>query len=213
MKKMMMIAAMMLMSMGAFAQNEVGQVTLKPMVGMNLASLTKGDDTKMRVGMAAGVEAEFGLTEYLGLSAGVLYSMQGVKSDGALTFNFFDTFVNFKGKSTVKLDYINVPIVAKVYLAKGLAVNVGIQPGFCVSKKIKVEGTATAGGKNISVDEDEKIDNGVKAFDFSIPLGLSYEYDDFVIDARYNWGVTKVFENGDSKNSVIQFTLGYKFAL
>lgn len=208
-----MIAAMMLMSMGAFAQNEVGQVTLKPMVGMNLASLTKGDDTKMRVGMAAGVEAEFGLTEYLGLSAGVLYSMQGVKSDGALTFNFFDTFVNFKGKSTVKLDYINVPIVAKAYLAKGLAVNVGIQPGFCVSKKIKVEGTATAGGKNISVDEDEKIDNGVKAFDFSIPLGLSYEYDDFVIDARYNWGVTKVFENGDSKNSVIQFTLGYKFAL
>lgn len=213
MKKLMMIAAMMLMSMGAFAQNEVGQVTLKPMVGMNLASLTKGDDTKMRVGMAAGVEAEFGLTEYLGLSAGVLYSMQGVKSDGALTFNFFDTFVNFKGKSTVKLDYINVPIVAKAYLAKGLAVNVGIQPGFCVSKKIKVEGTATAGGKNISVDEDEKIDNGVKAFDFSIPLGLSYEYDDFVIDARYNWGVTKVFENGDSKNSVIQFTLGYKFAL
>ena len=31
-----MIAAMMLMSIGAFAQNEVGQFTLKPMVGMTL---------------------------------------------------------------------------------------------------------------------------------------------------------------------------------
>ena len=29
-----MIAAMMLMSIGAFAQNEVGQFTLKPMVGL-----------------------------------------------------------------------------------------------------------------------------------------------------------------------------------
>ena len=31
MKKLMMIAALMLMSMGAFAQNEVGQFSLKPM--------------------------------------------------------------------------------------------------------------------------------------------------------------------------------------
>ena len=33
MKKILMIAAMMLMSIGAFAQNEVGQFTLQPRVG------------------------------------------------------------------------------------------------------------------------------------------------------------------------------------
>ena len=72
---MMMIAAMMLMSIGAFAQNEVGQVTLKPMVGMNLATMTKVDDSKMRVGLTAGVEAEYGVAQNFSVTAGLLYSM------------------------------------------------------------------------------------------------------------------------------------------
>ena len=76
MKKLMMIAAMMLMGMGAFAQNEVGQVTLKPMAGVNLATLTGLEENKMRVGLVAGVEAEYGVAENFGVSLGALYSMQ-----------------------------------------------------------------------------------------------------------------------------------------
>ena len=41
MKKMMIFAAMMVATLSANAQNEVGQVTLKPTVGMNIASMTK----------------------------------------------------------------------------------------------------------------------------------------------------------------------------
>ena len=61
----------------------------------------------------------------------------------------------------------------------------------------------------------EEIDKkNFESFDLSIPIGLSYETDNIVIDGRYNLGVTKVNKVGDSsKNSVIQFTLGYKFAL
>ena len=76
MKKIMMIAAMMLMSIGAFAQNEVGQVTLQPKVGMNIANLT-GSGNKAKVGLVAGVEAEYGVAENFGITAGVLYSMEG----------------------------------------------------------------------------------------------------------------------------------------
>ena len=105
----------------------------------------------------------------------------------------------------LNLDYINIPILANAYIAKGLAVKVGVQPAFKVSSKIK------AGG--VEVDVDKVYDNDIKSFDLSIPLGLSYEISDFVIDARYNWGVTKLLEGYDSKNSVFQFTVGYKFAL
>lgn len=52
-----------------------------------------------------------------------------------------------------------------------------------------------------------------KSVDFSIPVGLSYEYNNFQLDARYNWGLTKAFENSKAKNSVFQITLGYKFDL
>lgn len=195
MKKLMMIAAMMLMSMGAFAQNEVGQFTLKPMAGMTLANITNIDG-KIKVGLAAGVEAEYGITETFGVSGGVLYSMEGSKN---------------KDNSDLKtnLDYINVPILANAYLFKGFAVKVGVQPGFLVRAKEKYSN----GG--ITVDGDIK--DACNKVQLSIPIGLSYEYADFVLDARYNWGLTNTFKNDNSDkkshNSVFMFTLGYKFAL
>ena len=191
----MMIAALMVATLSANAQNEVGQVTLKPMVGLNLATLTGLDDNKMRVGLAAGAEAEFGVAENFGITAGVLYSMQGTKwSEGDETL-------------TYKIDYINIPILANYYVTKGLAIKAGLQPAFKASAKAK----ASAGSNSISGDLD-----GVSSFTLSIPFGLSYEYASFVFDARYNLGVTKVFkENGDKtpKNSVFMFSVGYKFAL
>lgn len=105
---------------------------------------------------------------------------------------------------TTKLDYINIPILANVYVTKGLAVKLGVQPAFNVSDKQKL-----SGGK-ASVEAE---DVGAESFDFSIPVGLSYEYNNVVFDARYNFGVTNIADGGDSKNSVFQITLGYKFAL
>ena len=195
MKKLMMIAAMMLMSMGAFAQNEVGQFTLKPMVGMTLANITNIDG-KIKVGLAAGVEAEYGITETFGVSGGVLYSMEGSKNKDNSDFK-------------TNLDYINVPILANAYLFKGFAVKVGVQPGFLVRAKEKYSN----GG--ITVDGDIK--DACNKVQLSIPIGLSYEYADFVFDARYNWGLTNTFKNDNSDkkshNSVFMISLGYKFAL
>lgn len=105
---------------------------------------------------------------------------------------------------TTKLDYVNVPILANVYVVKGLAVKLGLQPGFNVTHKMSAKQGSASGSVDIP---------GVKSVDFSIPVGLSYEFNNFVIDGRYNFGVTKVADGADSKNSVFQFTLGYKFAL
>ncbi|MBQ8456984.1 MAG: PorT family protein [Prevotella sp.] len=184
MKKLMMIAAMMVAAMSANAQNEVGQFTLQPKVGINLANLTDLNDNKMRVGVVAGVEAEYGVAESFGVTAGLFYSMQGCK---------------FKDAETEKHDYINIPIMAQYYVIPGLALKAGIQPGFLVSGKY--------GSENI---KDE-----LKKFDMSIPVGVSYEYQSFVFDARYLIGLTKHNKEGDrsNKNSVFQFTIGYKFAL
>jgi hypothetical protein len=214
MKKIMMIAAMMLLSVGAFAQNEVGQITLKPMAGINLATMTKLDNKTLRVGLAAGVEAEYGVAENFSVSLGALYSMQGVKSkEGSEMISFPGVgIIGFTGKQTIKLDYINLPILANYYLFPGFAIKAGIQPEFCVSKKLKTKGTANVGAGTMEIDEDEELD-GVKGFALSIPFGLSYEYQSFVFDARYNLGVTKAFKDGDPKNSWFMFTLGYKFAL
>ena len=214
MKKMMMIAAMMLMSIGAFAQNEVGQITLKPTVGLNIATMTKFDYKKTRPGVIAGVEAEYGVAEKFGVTAGLFYSMQGVKQDWSESESVANVVVSGGAKATYKLDYLNIPILAQYYVIPGLAVKAGIQPGFCISKKYDAEGNVTIAGQNIfSESEKGKIEDGIKSFQFAIPVGLSYEYQSFVLDARYNIYATKAIKDADSRHSVFTISLGYKFAL
>lgn len=80
MKKMFLAVAMMLASVATFAQNAVGQITIQPKVGMNIANITDADDADARVGLAAGAEFEYGVTDMVGISAGLIYSMQGAKT-------------------------------------------------------------------------------------------------------------------------------------
>lgn len=191
MKKLILMAVMALATVSSFAQHAVGTFTIQPKVGLNLANVTDGDGD-IRVGAVAGAEFEYQISDIFSLSAGALYSMQGCKGE-------------VEGiDATVKLDYLNIPILANVYVAKGLAVKLGIQPGFNVTSKASVEKSGT----KVTTDLD-----GIESVDFSIPIGLSYEINNFVIDGRYNLGVSKIMDGSDSKNSVFQFTLGYKFAL
>ena len=55
--------------------------------------------------------------------------------------------------------------------------------------------------------------NMKNTFELSMPIGLSYEFSNFVIEGRYNFGLTKAFKDEDNKNSVFQFTVGYKLPL
>ncbi len=196
MKKLFVMAAMVLSSVGAFAQYSAGDFTIQPKIGLNCSNLTDysdDGDTDWKAGLAVGVEGEYHIKDWFGLSAGLMYSQQGTKestSVGDVNFNF---------------DYINVPILANFYVAKGLSLKAGIQPGFNVNKKIEAQG--------VSVDINKQLGGEFQTFDFSIPIGISYEYAGFCLDARYTLGGTDVIKDVDAKNQVFQLTLGYKFKL
>lgn len=178
MKKLFVMAAMVLSSVGAFAQQAAGTTTIQPKVGLNVATIADGD---WKAGFAAGAELQHQATDKVGIAVGALYSAQGFKKD----------------HFTWTPGYINVPITLNYYVAQGFALKAGVQPGFMVAK-------------------DDMSDDAVKTFDLSIPLGMSYEYQNLVFDARYNIGCTKVFKHSHSDegyNNVIQITVGYKFAL
>ena len=189
MRKVIIMAVLMLASVATFAQRPVGSLTVQPKIGMNFATLTKADDSESRIGLVAGAELEYQLSDIFSISGGALYSQQGCEwsEDGSTRTN--------------KLDYINIPVLANVYVVKNLAVKVGLQPAFNVNSKAK----ASQGDSSVQGSIE-----GIKTFDFSIPIGLSYEYKNIVIDGRYNFGLTKVSKYADSKNSVFQLTLGYK---
>ena len=144
-------------------------------------------------------EFEYTLSNRFSIAAGLNYSQQGTE------LKDYDV--------TAKFDYLTIPVVANVYLFKGFALKAGIQPGINLSAKAEIN------GKESDINEDY-----MNSFEFAIPVGLSYEFRNFVLDARYVFGVTKIFNedkiNKDgfefdlgSKNLGFQLTLGYKFTL
>lgn len=204
MKRLMIAATTLLLSVYTNAQNDVGGWSLQPKAGINLATMTNDDEAKTRIAFVAGAELEYQATPMLSVSAGALYSQQGSDADGQ----------GMNG--TVKMDYVNIPILANYYVTKGLAVKVGIQPGFLVNDKVKV--SANGVSAEVGLKDAYKaagIDADISSFDLAIPLGISYEFNHVVLDARYNLSLTKAISAyGEStKHSVFQITLGYKFGL
>ena len=169
MKKILVLASFMMLSVAGWAQHEVGKVTIQPKVGLNIANYRTSESTDPRVALAAGVELEYQVTNIFSLSAGMLYSMQGAKSSEYAS--------GYNVKTTAKTDYLNIPIMANFYVAKGLAVKFGIQPAFNVTANYEV---STAGVSVSGSLSDLGVD--VNTFDFSIPVGLSYEFSNVVID-------------------------------
>jgi hypothetical protein len=191
MKRLILVAAIIMASITVFAQHEPGSLTIQPRIGFSAADFNNTKDTKARVGMVVGPEFEYTLSNHFSLALGINYSQQGAEQD--------------KVDITYKMDYLNVPIVANFYLVKGLAVKAGIQPGYNI--KAKMDAKSVVGD----------FDDAVKKFDLSVPVGLSYEFRNIVLDARYNFGLTKMFDMNkvdlNSKNLAFQLTLGYKFTL
>jgi len=188
MKKMMLIALMLVATTTSFAQ-----IYIKPMVGGTLANVTKSD-MDYKFGLVAGGEVEFPVASQFSITGGLLYSMQGAKKD------------DYK----MNLDYLNIPVLANIYVAPGFALKAGVQLG------IKANAEAKYGDTKLDISDS------FKSTVFDIPVGLSYEFNDFVIDARYNIGITNVSEpikafgfkeEVEGKNSVFMLTLGYKFGI
>ena len=210
MKKLFFTAAVVMCSLTAFAQSKEGTFSIQPKAGINISNLSNKDNAKVKVGFTAGAEAEYQLTKQLSLSAGALFSMQGAKSTTVFreVDNTTKEIREVDIKNTMEFDYINVPILANYYIIEGLAVKLGIQPGFNIIAKRKRTDGVEKESKNLS---DLGVD--VKKVDISIPIGVSYEFNDFVVDARFNLGLTEVADLVESKNRVFQITFGYKIDL
>lgn len=187
MKKVLFAAiAMMFVAFESFAQTEQGTFSIQPTVGMTVAKVNVSGASS-KVGFVGGANFAYQANDWLALSAGLMFSMEGAKDD--------DVKLN--------ANYLNVPILANFYVVEGLAIKTGIQPGFNLSSKIKTGG--------VSVDAEEV----TKSCNFSVPFGVAYEFGQFVVDARYNIGVSNMYETQglNSKGRVWQITIGYKIPL
>ena len=197
MKKLLMMLVMATVAMTASAQNTLrdkGSFTLQPKAGVGIGTIAGnwttigGEKDKARIGFVAGLEGEYYAADWFGLAVGLNYAQQGFKFEAE------------DYKETTKLDYLNVPIVGNFYVAKGLALKTGFQFGFLMNAKL----------------DSQDIKDLCNKVNFAIPVGVSYEIENVVLDLRYNIGLNKTnkTDNGNkARTDLIQITLGYKFNL
>ena len=232
------LAAIVLSSMIATAQNKVGEFSIKPMAGINVSNISVDDeaDYNVKVGFTGGVETEYGVTPWLGVSLGAIYSQQGAKLEESILWDAEDAIgqpiemlMTLDGK--IKADYINLPLLANLYVYKGLALRAGVQFGFLVNDKYTYTSEIHAGSRDnvlIWIDASESsigkyigktvgLESDVcKSVVFGIPVGLSCEYKNITLDARYYFGLTRMDdakEDPAARNRCLSITLGYKFKL
>ncbi len=219
MKKLLLIVGVAIFTLSAQSQ----ELRFGVKGGVNLASLG-GDDTgdlKGRTGFHVGGLVEIQISDKFSVQPELLYSAQGAEMEFSESFDEFGMNFSMEAKSKLKLDYINVPIMAKYYVIEGLAIEAGPQIGFLMSAKQKTDVSISGNIPEEFLDmfdfeeTDEDVKDQLNTLDFALGLGASYRLDMGVFfGARYSLGLSNIYKEADdvkNQNNVFQVSVGYTF--
>ena len=161
--------------------------------GANFSGFHTGSSTfTSEFGINLGGITEYSVSDKFSLQAELLFNQK------AGTFTVRDNSNVVLGNIVSKLGYIDIPILAKIYLGNKFSFEVGPQIGFNISEKTEFNGS--------------EVDTEIKTLDTAIVGGFGFQFNQgLFIQARYAYGLSKIFENERYKNSVISLSLGYKF--
>lgn len=146
-----------------------------------------GFETETRNGFHIGIYGESRLSDTFAIQPELVYSQQGfTESDGT-------------GEREQKLDYINLPIMLKIYLIPGLYVEGGPQVGLAINDKEEFRNFIGEG----------TIDRDPESFDYGVGLGAGFKLiNGASIGIRYNIGLGDLYEMDNFNNRVFQVSLG-----
>lgn len=122
-----------------------------------------------------------------GLQPEILFSNQVIKSDGG----------------DIKLNYIKVPVMLKVYPLSRLSIEVGPEFSYLISSS----------PESLDIEDATVKLEDCKGFNFGAGIGAAYEFNfGLMVGARYSMGFTDLGKNLKWKNnSNVQITIGWLF--
>ena len=165
---------------------------------------------EMRPGFYAGLYATLPISPGFAIEPGISYSEKGTVLRGTLPFPALD-FLNAQVTGTARLAYVDVPVLAKVFVTPGFYLYAGPQASFLVSGKARVEASALG---FTAYKQDFDISNQLRKVDFAAVAGLGYQFENGLgLSAGYDYGLTSLDTNNrfDAQNRVIKVGLNYSF--
>lgn len=130
----------------------------------------------------AGLVAEISLIKGFSIQPELIYSTQG-----ATYKNAFEEFKN-------ELGYLSIPVLAKVHLNKFVSLDLGPQASFLLSERNNFDA------------------NNAESFEFAAVGGLGINLTkNLFLQGRYVLGLTEASKEAQTKNSVVQVSVGILF--
>lgn len=191
-------------------EHTIWDIYAAPKVGLNLSDLP-GIDGKMKLGVVAGAYVEVFVTKNIGIDVEMGYSRQGssgVYNTAYTTDALGNVTTSRVGAYDYRLDYINIDYLVRWYPWTDLtwSFTTGLHMARLVSAHSKLKH-----GEDLNIKDD------IHSGDVAIPFGVSYEWKQWQLEARYNLSFRKLATSdkaklmmGNARNSMAEITLGYR---
>ena len=177
----------------------------------SLVTLSDGyASTAARSGFHLGGYVRIPVSPVFSIEPGAYYSQKGMQLTGEFSSTQLD-FLNLNATITNKADYIDIPLLAKVFVAEGLHFYAGPQVSFLVSNKVNTK--ASVIGFNV-LNQDLNYDSPFRKTDVGLVGGVGYRFSNGLnLSAGYDYGLNTVDKNGnlDTFNHVVKISAGFEF--
>jgi hypothetical protein len=185
---------MSLLASGAFAQDfhlglQVG-ANVSSLTGEDVATYVSGGSLTNKIGAVGGVILQLDLSAMFAISLEPYYTQKGILTSSG-------------GDTTFDLAYVSVPLMLKYYIPLG-PVKPSIQAGGSVSFNT-LANAVNDGGTTALTD--------IAATDVGVIAGVGLEIDKFLINIRYEIGLTDVSTDPAVlvQNGTLSAMIGYFF--
>ena len=154
-------------------------------------------DTSTRINWIAGVFVKVNLGTFFAFQPEVLYVRKGAKL--AATGLFTESI-------KVNLDYIDIPLLARVQMSRGTGFYLLAGPSIGVNVTAETEE---------STGETEDVKEDVNTSEMGLVIGAGFDLAHLVLEGRYTQGLSNIIKNteGDEsvKNRAVSLLFGIRF--
>lgn len=196
------LSFMMIFAVGA-AQAQSQKVQKGVRVGINIATLTGSSvhNASSKLGFNGDFFVTYNFTDYFALQPEIGVAFLGAKGSpmtlGGATSNEYDNN---------KTSYIEIPVLARFNLSSSPDFSPAIVIGPSFGLNISNQYTVPSSANNLYVNPNARF------ITVGLVGGLSANIQHFVLDARYNYGLSSAYNTPSSaRNSAVILTVGYLF--
>jgi hypothetical protein len=167
-------------------------------------------ETRMRQGFHAGAYLSIPVGNGIEFEPGLQYSQKGMVLEGRVPGGAAE-FANAKVTLTNKAEYVDVPLLLKVYAGQGFNFFAGPQASFLLSNKVNM----SAGAFGFSAyNNDFEWQSSQRKVDLGLVAGAGYQFQNgFNISGGYDMGLTTIDAGSDYKsyNHGFKASAGFRF--